>query len=570
MPNRKTSINAMKQITIQKWLVRWLLASKAQLLDSLQAFLVRRGIVLFRVPANAVMPPSLIQYLQSLTSRDLPVNAVVGFDDDPYIQKDFLSVFASNRVSFFSRPSPGKGALGFPAADSLEPPVKPFLVEIDGETFRLTELCAEFPWLMDAEIVLIRSTLGFFWSGKGDLRLLIEFMAKRGLIFYDVLEYFKLHLLNAPMGRVVLVFEKRKPKRNCDAIKPTQASVRDEVRFARINEAMTFLSKPIALSSELVRLTGRGSLGFAAGVLNPGAIASKEGVVLLARGEHIPWALTKHSLGDFLHGCQPVRLELNDQLAVIRTGQLALSNAKAIEGTRLEDFRLFRFGGQLFSNHVLAVPTGEPPSEQNPIRSETIRFRIGFSLINEDKNELIFLGSPTLDMPLKFAEKNWACFEHQKELFLIYSFNPYHLLRARHWPQLDFSTVIRHEVAFPDEGDKITFRNSVNPVEYDQHYFLHVIHKVYSGKQYAYWAVLIDKESLLPKKISACPLICGWKSASAAITYVCSVVPRHDEILIFGGLNDSAMGFWRVSRFLLDANWTTLHSKDEANEAKVG
>jgi len=208
------------------------------------------------------------------------------------------------------------------------------------------------------------------------------------------------------------------------------------------------------------------------------------------------------------------------------------------------------------------VPTGDLPSKYNPILAENIRFRVGISQVDVDKNELKFLGLPSLDILLKSSEKNWVCFEHNKELFLIYSFNPYHLLRARHWPQLDFTTVIRHAVALPVEADKITFRNSVNPVEYDRQYFLHVVHKVYPGKQYAYWAVLIDKDSLLPKKISARPLICGWKSASAAIIYVCSVVPRQDEILIFGGLNDSSMGCWRVSRTALDENWSPWLRED--------
>jgi len=541
---------------------RWFSNARSRLRDILQTLLERRGMALVRISPHTGVPPSLVQYLHELCKWRESVEAVIGFDDDPYIQKDFLKVFSANQVKFFSRPSAGSDPIGFPPAAAIEKPVERFLVELDGETLGLPQMAAEFPWLTNAEVILVRSTLGYFWSGNGDLLQLVEFMKQRGFAFYDTLEYFKLHLLNGSMGRLVLVFEKQKSKPNDVVANRKQNSAVNVARIARINEALAFLSNPIAQASKLVRLAGRGSYGFAAGVLNPGAITNKEGVVLLARGEHIPWSLSKHNLGDFLHGCQPVQLELDDRLSVIGMHKLALSNAKATEGTRLEDFRLFRFGDQLFANHVQAVPTGDLPSKYNPIQAENIRFRVGISQVDVDKNELKFLGLPSLDILLKSSEKNWVCFEHNKELFLIYSFNPYHLLRARHWPQLDFTTVIRHAVVLPVEADKITFRNSVNPVEYDRQYFLHVVHKVYPGKQYAYWAVLIDKDSLLPKKISARPLICGWKSASAAIIYVCSVVPRQDEILIFGGLNDSSMGCWRVSRTALDENWSPWLRED--------
>lgn len=544
-------------------LARWFSSPRSRLRDILQTWLELRGMALVRIPAHTSVPLSLVQYLQNLSHRIEPVEAAVGFDDDPYIQKDFLGIFSDKRVKFFSRPSVGSNAIGFLPAASIEKPVERFLVELDVETFGLPQMVAEFPWLVDAEVILVRSTLGYFWSGAGDLRRLVDFMEERGFALNDTLEYFKLHLLNAPMGRLVLVFEKRKLKPNDVVANYQQNSTDSTARMARINEALAFLSNPIARASELVRLAGRGSFGFAAGVLNPGAIASKEGIMLLARGENIPWALARQSLAGFSRGCHPVRVELDDQLAVVRAEKLALATAKAIDGIRLEDFRLFRFGEQLFSNHVQAVPTGKPPAENCPIRPETIQSRMGISHIDTDKNEVKFLGLPTLDRPLNFTEKNWVCFAHQKELFLLYSFNPYHLLRADYWPQLDFTTVIRRDLVFPDAADKIAFRNSVNPVEYDQQYFLHVVHKVYSGKQYVYWAVLIDKASLLPKMISGRPLVCGWKSAAAAITYVCSVVPRPDEILIFGGLNDSSMGCWRVSRTALDENWIPMTSRED-------
>ena len=73
-----------------------------------------------------------------------------------------------------------------------------------------------------------------------------------------------------------------------------------------------------------------------------------------------------------------------------------------------------------------------------------------------------------------------------------------------------------------------------------------------------FWAVLIDKTSLLPVRVSARPLVGGWHSAAASMVYVTAVVPGPDEIEIYGGLNDSSVGRWTLRRDLLDAAWQRL------------
>ena len=147
---------------------------------------------------------------------------------------------------------------------------------------------------------------------------------------------------------------------------------------------------------------------------------------------------------------------------------------------------------------------------------------------------------------------------HLQQLYLLYSFKPYHLLRADRWPELDFATTLNQDLQLPLAKDGMPIRNSVNPVDYDAEHFLHVVHKVYPGKQYAFWAVLIGKETLLPRFISDRPLVCGWRSAPASIIYVCALVPRECEILVFGGLNDSSIGIWRVPRTRLHEHWKPL------------
>jgi len=531
---------------------------KSSLRESLRAFLVRRGVALFRLPRGASLPPKVDQYLKKLFDRGTPLDRAFSFDAEPQMQKELLGRFAADRVLFVSPQALRQNGSALAAA--LQAPTEPFLAEIDCESFNLEELAAALPWLLDADVILLRATLGYFWSGNGDLARLVCFLEKRGFKFFDALEYFKLHLLTAPLGRIVFAFERpewrRSPRQNGDGS--------DAPRVRRINEALTFLSTPIARSAELRQLAGRGSFGFEAGVLNPGAIAQGDNILLLARGEHVPWAISKRSVSGFLRGWQPVLFELNSTLSITSAHEAALLKAN---GARLEDFRLFRYGDQLFSNHSTVLNPGRNGAADEAVQLESLQIRVGISRVDTRENALTFVDSPAVDFPLNGMEKNWAFFEHQKALYLIYNFHPFHLLRATRWPELNFATVTRRRLAFPHGDDGVPFRNSANPVEYDQDHFLHMVHKVYPYKQYVFWAVLIDKTSLMPKMISAHPLVCGWKSAPASIIYACSLIVRNGEIIVFGGLDDSALGVWRIRRTELEENWVALAGAEETKRA---
>ena len=46
--------------------------------------------------------------------------------------------------------------------------------------------------------------------------------------------------------------------------------------------------------------------------------------------------------------------------------------------------------------------------------------------------------------------------------------------------------------------------------------FLHIVHKAYSGKQYIFWGMLIDKATLAPIRMTARPLFRAGPSGSAS------------------------------------------------------
>ena len=498
---------------------------------------------------------SLEEYVEGLR-RDGGMDSAVCFDADREVQREMLTVFRPENVAFFSHPHLGNG-VPFPAQ-----PAGAFLLETGAEAFDLAELSGKLPWFSNAEAVLVRGSLAYFWTGKGSLSRLQREMAQHGFRLAEVLDYhrlWKLDFLTSPLAPVTFVFERQGSA--AQRQRTARANEKSEqARRKRLGEALTFLSPPIARAERLMSLTGRGSFGFDAGVFNPGAVEENGEVFLLCRGEKLPWDAQKRSWKLFHAGMQPVLLRLDGNLRVNERWEVPFAPDAGTGAFRTEDFRPFRHQGRLFASHTCC----ERAAAEGPVQLESLAFRVGLSSLDLRKPELRFLGLPKIDRPTARMEKNWAFFEREGVLHMIYSFSPFHVFRCRDFGRLDFETVVERNIPTPIATDSVRVRNSINPVDYDKDHFLHVVHKVFPGKQYVFWAVLIDKTTLLPVKISAAPLAQGWASAPASIIYACSAVARRNEILLFCGLNDSGSGVWRIARADLDADWTPINKDADA------
>ena len=69
---------------------------------------------------------------------------------------------------------------------------------------------------------------------------------------------------------------------------------------------------------------------------------------------------------------------------------------------------------------------------------------------------------------------------------------------------------------------------------------VHQIDNKISGRCYFHWAVLIDKKSLLPVKISSKPIFSGMgaRGKTPGIRYISSILKTENEILFFAGEGD--------------------------------
>jgi hypothetical protein len=323
----------------------------------------------------------------------------------------------------------------------------------------------------------------------------------------------------------------------------------------RVDELRTWLGGPLAGWTPARRLAGPTAGGAWDAVLNPGALPRPEGTLLLCRVEDATWTEMRRDEAVFMRRCPPRLLDLDPSGTVRSTRPAIWTEAPPASTHRLEDFRLFTHAGRILSNHsILRLPGPTRPG--HPVEPDQLETRVGFSVLDPLRAELRFLGEPRLPRTLGRTEKNWVCFSRDGELYLLYSPAPYRLYRCTDWERLEFSAQLEADWILPGSSpDLPPLRNSINPVPYDEDLWLHIVHRVYDGKRYAFWPVLISRQTLRPVRSTRQPIACGAWSGGDGLLYLSAAVAGSEFIELYSGLEDCATGLTRVSRRTLDAAW---------------
>jgi len=509
----------------------------------IRRWLARRNYVLVR--ESPEIPPTLTDCLKGSVPRADPSLRVLCLDNDVGLQSELLGFFRPEQIEF-NCPVWCHETTGLAKGSHLPvEPSGPFIAVLDLETASLAKLTSALPWLRRAHALLLCGRLGSFWSDRIDACSLPQPLRDLGFSLADVVGSKHLATPQAPASRLILV---------C----PRADQVRSATRASRyrVNEALTYAGAPIVREQDSQLLAGRGSFGFAAGVFNPGAIVHNGTCFLLARGDRTPWTLQKKNAGEFFSSTQPWLMTLTPGHQIDEASAVTTVRMPDLAQHRIEDFRLFRFRGDIFSNHAVIFNPGALLGPQSPLPLERLHTRVGLSRLDPKAGQLTWAGWPEIDRPRQATEKNWVMFGEGERLLLLYSFSPYILLTAT--AEWNFQTLIEESVEFPFGGDGLSIRNSINPVEYDEQHWLHIVHKVYPQKQYAFWAVLISRSSLRPVRVTRRPLVRGWHSFPASIIYTCSAVVDSTHVHLFSGLDDSSSAVSTLPRSRLDGEWVDL------------
>lgn len=286
-----------------------------------------------------------------------------------------------------------------------------------------------------------------------------------------------------------------------------------------------------------------GTLSFKGGAFNPGALLINEKtILLLAKSQIIPWFKASGKNRKYFLAGKPVAflLDLNSLKTVKEEIITDFFGFPENEDYEIEDLRLFLWKDKIMINHsyIIKEKVGEFLTQSSVASAVSVL---------EDRNSKVsFCAIPKLDFSVQNIEKNWMYKEYKNKLFLFYSLNPYRVLVLEDEVDFRFKSVINQPIKwrlknYGNPGNRISF--STNPIDFNKKYWLLIIHQFKqkkSGRCYFHWAVLINKETLLPEKITAKPIFSGMgaRGRTPGIRYISSVLKVEGEILFFAGEGD--------------------------------
>lgn len=399
--------------------------------------------------------------------------------------------------------------------------------------------------LGDSRVLVLRTKALRWTNAHLDLAETVSRLAAAGFVWQDVRQAPEAGVLLATSANLYLVFVR--PGGLVLSGSPGSERRRAEARVA--------LSRSLA-GEPVVRWGGRDVAAYAGGTLNPGSIRDGDGFLLVGRGENACWPVQRQSWSILAKGGVPLFCRLNSKLETVAQEPGTIVGLPRGAQWRPEDFRLFEHGGALYSNHTVMDGSG---GAEGPIDHLRIRVFMAISRVDREQSRIEFQGPIQIDRPLGNQEKNWATFSDGEKVHVLYSFSPFRRFVARDFTRLAFTLADEAALKIPGFDDAPAWRNSVNPVPYDEGHWLHVVHRVYPTKNYFFWAVLISRTSLRPVKISSRPIVSG-RDSLYSVAYVCSVAADPGHVTLFGGLDDSAIGAWRVSREELDRSWQPIET----------
>lgn len=293
------------------------------------------------------------------------------------------------------------------------------------------------------------------------------------------------------------------------------------------------------LNSKVIAKPGLFSFG---AIFNPGALLMNDEIVLLANAQKVPWFKARGKKREFYMQGNPllIRLHAKPIKVIDREIITKIVDLPQDQDYAIEDFRLFQWQGKKMINHSLVVRR-----KVDGFIGQAGSFS-ALSVLDEEEKTVRFCAIPQVDFPLQNFEKNWVYKENRHQLLLFYSLNPYKVLVLEDEKTFSFKTIIEKQLSskINDPGGFGTMVSlSTNPIDFDEEHWLIVIHQIkfkFTGRCYDHWAVLIDRVTFLPVKMTSKPLFSGMgaRGRTPGIRYISSVLKIENELLFFAGEGD--------------------------------
>ncbi|MFC1590079.1 hypothetical protein ACFL42_01150 [Candidatus Omnitrophota bacterium] len=320
---------------------------------------------------------------------------------------------------------------------------------------------------------------------------------------------------------------------------------------------------PLVNVSDFALLVTSGFMSFRGGILNPGVIEHGTDILLLARAERYTVPEFSSNYRWFASSYAALSLRYNGALQLIEKKRIRVEGRGNGRVPRIGDSRLFRYKGTLYANHTCSSVPPLYRSLKGKMLMRHVRCRQGISALETHSDRLVYLGEVKTDFPLMDRERNWVYFTMGEDLYLIYLFSEFVLLKLENWGTLSFKTVKRRKVRVSRIlGDRFVAL-STNPVDYDEDSLFLAVHTKMPDRIYRHWGVLLDKQTLLPKAITRNPIMAGGEARgiNRNVVFITGVIPAPDRLLFFWGEGDSHISSGAVSRKMLDDNFVDIHQE---------
>lgn len=245
---------------------------------------------------------------------------------------------------------------------------------------------------------------------------------------------------------------------------------------------------------------------------------------------------------------------------IINQKNIIMNNISTnIAEQRFEQFRIFLHNNQIYSNHSFITPM-ENLKDNNV--DGNIFDRVALSILDVESGYLNILNKiSSLDkINIHYFERNWSFYSVNNKIYLIYTIEPFIIFISED-NGLTFNMVhqLNYNIKWQNyiSNNNVKFRNSCNPIDYDDHNMIMFFHLRDKKTQiYYHGIILLDKITCTIKKFSKQPILfyntinenCGEFSN---FYYLMSIRnnKENNTLELFGGKSHRA-----ISKIILDKN----------------
>ena len=262
----------------------------------------------------------------------------------------------------------------------------------------------------------------------------------------------------------------------------------------KILDSYCYPNDRMLLSHKLLIMNGQLGPNTNGGIFNPGYIKHNDKVYILCRSEKIG---RKYRYYNGLGTSIPILCELNrteSGLVLENSWEMDINVPTSI---RVEDFRLYHYKDNVYSNHVIYYFKMEVNCESQKCCSMAV------SKVDMENKKLNFLYE--LRYKNELYEKNWGFINKDDNIYIVKNLVPYTILKLDH----DSGKCEKHTKKYYNILNRYRWSMSTNPIVYNDEYYITFIHKYLiknKKKLYSHYILLIDRDTLLPKLILPKPI----------------------------------------------------------------